>query len=373
MMFKELLKNEILKDCGNYYKNNSLFPGKKTLKKSVVLQLKRLFFNRPVISVLLSSDAVYRKIFLGRLLKGGKFRKHMAPLEYFYSNLATEESKYLLLKVVEFRLLGNTKVKFPLDIKECRKGIKEFSETEIKGSFIDIKSNPWKLPLYDTNKFGYPFKIFINLSAGFRIFVLNHYVKIIDGKNLGPEKDDVIIDLGGCFGETAIFFSHLTGDGGKVYSFEFIPGNISVFKKNLEVNNIGTDKIEIVEHPVWDVSGKDVFYSDAGSKSKVRFKKFEGYDGESSTVTVDDFVNNNNILKVDFIKTDIEAAEPYALRGAEKTLRRFKPKLAISIYHGLNDFTGIIRQINELNLGYKFYLGHYSLGASETVLYCSVK
>jgi hypothetical protein len=35
----------------------------------------------------------------------------------------------------------------------------------------------------------------------------------------------------------------------------------------------------------------------------------------------------------------------------------------------MNDFTGIIKQISDMGAGYKFYLGHYTIYASETILY----
>jgi FkbM family methyltransferase len=371
-MFVELLKKELLKESGNYYPENP-FVAKKSLKTSTTLQLKRLVFNKPVMTILLSNDFLYKKVFLGLLVKQGKFGKYLEPLEYFYSNLSTEESRNLLVRLVTYRILGFRKVRLPLNIQDFLQGMKDFSKAEIKDDCIDIDFFPWKLPSHYLKEFGFPYKVYINASAGYRMFVLHHYVKITEGKNLGPEKDDVVIDLGGCYGETAIFFSHLIGERGKVYSFEFIPGNISIYRRNLEVNNLGKERIEIIEHPVWDSSGKTIYYKEAGVKSKVTFEKFEGNEGESSTITVDDFVEKNNIQKLDFIKTDIEGAEPFALKGAVKTLAKFKPKLAISIYHNLDDFTGIIRQINELNIGYKFYLGHYTPAESETVLFCCVK
>ena len=56
---------------------------------------------------------------------------------------------------------------------------------------------------------------------------------------------------------------------------------------------------------------------------------------------------------------DIEGAEPDALEGALKTIKKFKPKLAISIYHNLGDYSQIIPWLNSLNLKYKFFIRHH--------------
>ena len=53
---------------------------------------------------------------------------------------------------------------------------------------------------------------------------------------------------------------------------------------------------------------------------------------------------------------DIEGAEPKALEGALKTIKKFKPKLAISIYHNLSDYSQIIPWLDSLNLKYRFLL-----------------
>jgi len=49
--------------------------------------------------------------------------------------------------------------------------------------------------------------------------------------------------------------------------------------------------------------------------------------------TVDRFVEERGLAQVDFIKCDIEGAEELAIRGAEKTIERFRPKWTISSYH----------------------------------------
>jgi len=70
---------------------------------------------------------------------------------------------------------------------------------------------------------------------------------------------------------------------------------------------------------------------------------------------------------------DIEGAELKALQGAEDTLLRFKPSLAISLYHKDSDFIDIPKYLANLDLGYKFYLDHFTVYKNETVLYACAR
>ena len=69
----------------------------------------------------------------------------------------------------------------------------------------------------------------------------------------------------------------------------------------------------------------------------------------------------------------LKDAEPVALEGAIKTLKKFKPKLAIAIYHSMDDFVNIPNWITGLNLGYKLYLGHYTIHSDETIIFARVE
>jgi hypothetical protein len=86
-------------------------------------------------------------------------------------------------------------------------------------------------------------------------------------------------------------------------------------------------------------------------------------------VRIDDLVIDRQIQRIDFIKLDVEGSELAALRGAYASIQRFRPKLAISIYHKPNDFFEIYQFVNDLSLGYTFYLDHYTIWDEETVLY----
>ena len=73
--------------------------------------------------------------------------------------------------------------------------------------------------------------------------------------------------------------------------------------------------------------------------------------------------------KVTFIKMDIEGAEYEALKGAERLIREYKPKLAVSVYHKPEDIWELPGLILSFCPEYTFYLRHYSLSSEETVLY----
>lgn len=368
-MFLNTLREELLKNSSNYYSDNYdyySFGNKKPLKKALINQLKKVFFSSTFLRPVLKSDFLYRRFFLGYIFK---YDKYIQPLEFFYNKLESKESKTLFIQLVAFRLLGYVKVRLPLSKPEYWQGIKEMEKTRDENNTIDVPSFPWRLYMHDVSKTGYPIKVYINSKGAYTTFVVKQYIETSQNPKLAPLEGDVVLDMGGCYGDTSLQFSYMVGSKGKIFTFEFIPGNLNVFRKNLALNPSLKDSIEIVEHPVWDCSDKRVYFKDAGAGSHISFEPFEGSTGETTTITVDDFVARYKIEKLNFIKADIEGAEPFALKGAVNTLKRFTPTLALSIYHSMGDFTGIIKQIDDLNLGYKFYLGHYTIYASETILY----
>ncbi len=69
------------------------------------------------------------------------------------------------------------------------------------------------------------------------------------------------------------------------------------------------------------------------------------------------------------IKMDIEGAEYQGILGAKEMISRFKPKLAVCVYHKPEDIWELPQLIHRINSEYEFYLRHYSFGDVETVLY----
>lgn len=76
--------------------------------------------------------------------------------------------------------------------------------------------------------------------------------------------------------------------------------------------------------------------------------------------------------KVTLIKMDIEGAELDTLMGAENLIKRCKPKIAVCIYHKLEDIITIPRYLLRIVPEYRFKVRHHSNSMCETVLYAEV-
>ncbi len=183
-----------------------------------------------------------------------------------------------------------------------------------------------------------------------------------------PNQGDVVIDAGAFCGETSLWFSKLVGDTGKVYAFEPFPKNISLLRDNIS-NNIGTDNVKIVTKGLYNRTRE---YNMAGIGAVATIVKQDIEKGHIQFTTLDDFVESEHLGKVDFIKMDIEGSETEALEGSIKTIKRFRPRLAISIYHKKDDITKIPTLIKNIEKDYNLYLRHCTPEINETILFARV-
>jgi FkbM family methyltransferase len=178
-----------------------------------------------------------------------------------------------------------------------------------------------------------------------------------------PEKGDWVLDIGSLFGETSFWFSKYVGEEGRVFCFEPVSENYGVLLENLK--HECTKNIVPVNLAVGETSGEIRISGSGGIAATSDLGK------TLSCTSIDDFVKNHNLARVDMIKMDIEGYELNALRGAVETLKRFKPKLAISVYHGGEDLARVPLFIEDLGLGYRMYLRHFTPYHTETILFAT--
>lgn len=166
---------------------------------------------------------------------------------------------------------------------------------------------------------------------------------------------DVVFDLGANIG----LFSCVAAAKGcsKVYAFEPTAYTVeAMLSRNAELNPC----MEVVPYAVGDKNGMVKFYyndrleidADTCRSSIHRLKEPDYRETEVKQITIDEFVRQNGIERVDFIKSHIEDAEQYMLMGAQETLRRFTPKLAFFSKEKVEENRDIENLIKAANSNY---------------------
>lgn len=295
--------------------------------------------------------------------------KYLPHLEKTWNSLSKKD-RSLYVKLIAYRILGFRKVKLPRNNADYWKAIDKAKNLVDLSTTLNPHFLHFLLKKSNLRPIGYDIEFFFTEKGIAVDFILEQYAYKLRTKTIvGAEEGDVVLDLGACWGDTALYFADKVGSGGKVYSFEFIPGNIEIFNKNVLLNPRLMKRIELIPNPVTDRAGDSIFFFDNGPGSKVSGESFPEQTGISKTETIDNFVEKNGISKIDYIKMDIEGAEKLALKGAINTIKTFRPKLAIAIYHSLEDFATIPNWILDLNLNYKIFIDHFSINAEETICF----
>lgn len=171
-----------------------------------------------------------------------------------------------------------------------------------------------------------------------------------------PLEREIFVDAGAYNGDTIQGFMKWKGDNNyKAYAIELSKSMCEVIK-NRKIPNI-----EVINAGAWN-KNEDLVFSDDLRGAVVSKAGSERVQGR----TIDSIVEGNEVT---FIKMDIEGAELNALVGAGNTIRKYKPRLAVCIYHKRDDILKLGSVILNLNPDYKLYIRHYTSCMWETVLY----
>lgn len=169
------------------------------------------------------------------------------------------------------------------------------------------------------------------------------------------ERGQTIIDAGAFIGDTAVLFSHKAAGECSVHSFELLDENIALIHENLSLNEKVAGNVRVNKLALSDVHGGSLWIETKGTQGAT--KASDGGSGgqeEIQTTTIDHYVKTEALDRIDFIKMDIEGGEVPALRGAKETIERFRPNLAICLYHIWDDPFTIPELINSFDVEYEF-------------------
>ena len=283
--------------------------------------------------------------------------------------LSDEMSQSWFDQLILFRMLGHAHVRLPFNTPENRDfevrtkqwRTSETSERGVLGPLyifsVPVDEGVLRFKCWDGN-----------IAAG---ILWSQYYLYRDGNVVAPNPGDHVIDAGGCFGDTALIFASTVGKTGRVYTFDPLKKHCQIMRDCFSMNPTVAPRIKL-----FDVGLSDT--DSAGTSSHERDEVIDpgarvAADGDLPTRTLDSLVDAGSITRVDFIKMDIEGSELTALKGGVNAIRRWRPAMAISLYHRPEDFFTIPLWLDSLDCGYRFFLDHYSIHHEETVLYATAR
>jgi FkbM family methyltransferase len=175
------------------------------------------------------------------------------------------------------------------------------------------------------------------------------------------EPGDVVLDVGSWIGD---FAAYASVKGATTYAFEpsdavfdyllqtaKLNKNIYPVKKGLGAAKSTADFSSSINNSI----GDKIISGNIANEEKKHVIEI---------TTIDAFVEENNLTRVDFIKADIEGHERYMLQGAKETLKKFAPKLAICTYHLPDDPEVLASLIKDANPNYSIVQKRKKLYAS---------
>lgn len=189
----------------------------------------------------------------------------------------------------------------------------------------------------------------------------NQYFPDIIMSNLTDK--EVFLDIGAYTGDSSLeFIDAVKNNYSKIIGFEPKEENIKQ-----AIQQINDNRVSFYPYGVGEKNEHLYLYGEDGLDDFAHISNKQNDNcTEITIVSIDDFIKE----PYTYLKMDIEGMEIDALRGARKTIENYHPKLAISVYHKIDDLITIPNLIQKIDSSYKLYLRHYwKYCGTDTVLF----
>jgi FkbM family methyltransferase len=171
---------------------------------------------------------------------------------------------------------------------------------------------------------------------------------------------EIFLDCGAYTGDTLNdYLKYAKVPFKKYICLEPDPQNLIELNKNIASKNLSN--VEVIEIAVGNENAELKFEATGGGGAVLS----DTGSINVNCVRIDDFFNE----EITFIKFDIEGAELDALKGAYNTIYKYRPKLAVCIYHLPDDLWEIILYIKEQFPFYDLSVRTHQYDGLDFVLY----
>ena len=165
---------------------------------------------------------------------------------------------------------------------------------------------------------------------------------------------DIVFDCGAHVG---VFTSKALELGAeKVVAIDPDPTQVECLRRNFR-EEIDSGRVVVVPKGVWSSPGTMMLSLGTRNSGASSLLDNKGEQVEVAVTTIDRLVAALDLPRVDYIKLDIEGAEREALKGAQHTLSKYRPRLFIDAYHREDDMEVLPQIIREANPDYEMTCG----------------
>jgi FkbM family methyltransferase len=145
----------------------------------------------------------------------------------------------------------------------------------------------------------------------------------------------VCADIGANVGYYTMLMAALVGEKGRVHAFDLLPNNRRLIRRSAEINGFKT--VSVHEHAVTDC---DADYWIHVPKTTDAFSHLANATLMATSEGMSDDVRPGMVRgrsldsmdfgeRLDFVKIDVEGAEPLVWKGAQETFRRYNPVICM--------------------------------------------
>jgi FkbM family methyltransferase len=164
---------------------------------------------------------------------------------------------------------------------------------------------------------------------------------------ISVHEDESLVDCGAYNGDSIKdFLAWTNGKYESIYAFEPDKYNFNDLNDYIKENQI---KYAYTYNCGTSNSGGVLRFNSGNGV----YSKFD--ENAEDSIVLDTIDNVLSGKRASFIKMDIEGSEKEALKGAENTIRKYRPVLAISAYHKRDDIFEIQKMISFMVDNYKYY------------------
>lgn len=235
---------------------------------------------------------------------------------------------------------------------------------------LNVARGPWRAKEVVTRRGGLRWKLDLREGIDLSIYLFGSFEPSVAKTYRTSLRDgSTVVDVGANIGAHTLPLARAVGASGRVLAFEPTTWAFDKLRANLDLNpdiagRVCAEQIMLVgeegvtapaeTYSSWPlVTGGEVHPEHRGRLMST---------GTARCATLDAYLSEAGVDRVDFVKLDVDGAEPEVLAGAEATITRSAPtivmELAPYIYEGTDRFERLVLFLAEQD----YSVGHLRTG-----------